>query len=54
MHPAEQEVRLDQGQKRAIAGLGRIAKVRTPWVGAIVEVGDREKHIELTGVAPGH
>jgi hypothetical protein len=51
--PAEQEARLDQGQKHAITWHARIADVRTPWVGVIVQDGDVEKHIELTGVAPG-
>jgi hypothetical protein len=51
--PAEQETRLEQGHKHAIIWHARIADVRTPWVGVIVQDGDVEKRIELTGVAPG-
>jgi len=51
--PAEQETRLEQGRKHAIIWHARIADVRTPWVGVIVQDGDVEKRIELTGVAPG-
>lgn len=49
---AEQETRLEQGHKHAIIWHVRIADVRTPWVGVIVQDGDLEKRIELTGVAP--
>ncbi|MGA7255890.1 MAG: glycoside hydrolase family 9 protein [Terracidiphilus sp.] len=52
--PAEQETRLEQGHKHAIIWHARIANVRTPWVGVIVQDGDVEKRIELTGMAPGH
>ena len=52
--PAEQEARLDQGQKHSIIWCARIADVRTPLVGVIVLDGDVEKHIELTGMARGH
>ncbi len=52
--PAEQETRLEQGHKQVITWHVRIADVRTPWVGVVVQDGDVEKHIELTGVAPGH
>lgn len=52
--PAEQETRLDQGQKHTITWHAHIADGRTPWVGVIVQDGDVEKHIELTGVTPGH
>jgi hypothetical protein len=52
--PAEQQTRLEQGHKHAIAWHARIADVHTPWVGVIVQDGDVEKHIELTGVASGH
>ena len=51
--PAEQETRLEQGHKLAIIWHARIADIRTPWVGVIVQDGDAEKRIELTGVAPG-
>jgi hypothetical protein len=53
IEPAEQETRLEQGHKHAIIWHARIADVRTPWVGVIVQDGDVAKRIELTGVAPG-
>jgi hypothetical protein len=52
--PAEQEALLEAGHKHAVIWHARIADARTPWVGVIVQDGDVEKHIELTGVAPGH
>ena len=52
--PAEQEVRLEQGRKEAVTWHARIANVRTPWVGIVVQDGDMEKRTELTGVATGH
>ena len=41
--PAEQEVRLEQGRKAAVTWHARIADVRTPWVGVLVQDGDVEK-----------
>jgi hypothetical protein len=52
--PAEQKTNLAPGHKHAITWHARIADVRTPWVGVIVQDGDVEKRMELTGVAPGH
>jgi hypothetical protein len=52
--PAEQEALLELGHKHAVIWHARVADTRTPWVGVIVQDGDVEKRIELTGVAPGH
>ena len=52
--PAEQKTNLLPGHRNAITWHARIADVRTPWVGVIVQDGDLEKHMELSGVAPGH
>jgi hypothetical protein len=52
--PAEREALLEQGHKREVIWHARVADARTPWVGVIVQDGDVEKRIELTGVAPGH
>jgi hypothetical protein len=52
--PAEQEVRLEQGRKEAVTWHARIANVRRPWVGVVVQDGDMEKRTEVTGVATGH
>jgi hypothetical protein len=43
-----------QGHKHAVIWHVHIADARKPWVGVIVQDGDVEKRIELTGVAPGH
>jgi hypothetical protein len=52
--PAEQEALLEPGHKHTVIWHAHIADARTPWVGVIVQDGDVEKRIELTGVAPGH
>jgi hypothetical protein len=52
--PAEQEVRLEHGRKEAVTWHARIANVRRPWVGVVVQDGDMEKRTEVTGVATGH
>jgi hypothetical protein len=51
---AEQEVLLEQGRKEALTWHARIANVRMPWVGVVVQDGDMEMRTELTGVATGH
>jgi len=52
--PAEQEAVLEQGHKHAVIWHARIADARTPWVGVIMQDGDVERHIELTGMVTGH
>jgi hypothetical protein len=52
--PAERVALLEQRHKRAVIWHARVADACTPWVGVIVQDGDVEKRIELTGVAPGH
>ncbi len=52
--PAEQEALLAQGHKHAVIWHARVTDASSPWVGVIVQDGDVEKHIELTGVAPGN
>jgi hypothetical protein len=52
--PVEQEAFLEQGLKHSVIWHARVADARAPWVGVIVQDGDVEKRIELTGVAPRH